>query len=212
MNYDEIFDSSVPRAMQRDSVRIIWHGYQETFREVNSRHARPEAHDLLGHERRAYIERELRAMAELYPDTVAMPEWNKTKTAAHTIITRGVIKLTESKVRTPWTIVHPSVFRSEYAEVFQPDLFQPDEYEERDEISYIYSIILHGCEPSTPSIPSFIHVVFPDRDFQTYIHRINLFKKFPDLLDELQGRPTDQTPPPPPLFLRKNRRAEEEDE
>jgi hypothetical protein len=125
MNYDEIFDSSFPRAMQRDTVRIIWHGYQETFREVHARHARPEAHDLLGHERRAYIERELRGMAQLYPDTVAKPEWNKTKTAAHTMVTRGVIKLTESKVRTPWTIVHPCVFRSEYAEVFNQTYLKP---------------------------------------------------------------------------------------
>jgi hypothetical protein len=121
MGYVELFDNSFSRTMQRDMIRVVRQGCEQSFRYATLTYARPEAYGVLGHIRRAYIEQELRSMAQIHPETIASVEWTKTNSSAHTMITRGQFKLTESKRRSPWQMIRPRVFQKKYSAIFQPD-------------------------------------------------------------------------------------------
>lgn len=65
--------------------------------------------------------------------------------------------------------------------------------------------------------PAFVDVVFPDRECQTYITRINLLKEFPEIFGDVTPPPvnptdptdpTDPSDPDPTVKLRKDRKSQ----
>jgi len=165
-----------------------------------------------GPQRRADIEVGLRSVAELDQQISGTPLWNKTNSQAHTLITAGQIKLTCSRVNGRYDVVHPSHFRKEYAAQSQYSLFTEPEPLPNE---YLFAIIIHSPDQHDKSRPAFVDVVFPDRECERYIARIDLLREFPEVFGDITSPPVDPvdpsdpadpSDPDPTVTLRKDRK------
>lgn len=165
----------------RDAIRLLATGYSGVHRECRDSHAHPEAHDLYPHQRRAFLEGQMRKLAESYPEIKASPEQNRKKTSFYTLLRSNNALLTINAVEHPGKIIRTAQFRETYARASELKLFDEDP----PNGSLLYAILIHGPDSLNPAQPAFAHIVFPDSAFTTYVARINLFERYSDLVKDL---------------------------
>ena len=178
------FDSHFPRRLQRGILRVVTVAHHAAYRSVRSRFEKFTAHDLIGHERRAYVEQDLYAFAKRYSLTNSRPRMNYTKNSFHVELVHGSIVLTASSVQSPEQMVRKAVFRDTLARDPQGHLYE-NEVSSPDPDSLLYGIILYGALPEE-RFPSFVNVAFPDQECSRYLgDSVSLMDRFQNKYSEL---------------------------
>jgi hypothetical protein len=159
---------------------------------VRRKYQPPEAMTLRGHVRRAEIDVDLRNLAAKHIGCDAEPEPNSTKSAYHSVLTIGSVKLTQSRIRNRAVMPPRSAFRSQHALEGAQRLFsfmQPRKRKKVIQISaeqktYLSVILIHGNSPKDKTRPSFIVFGFPDKECKSWVTQIDLMQRFPDVITE----------------------------
>lgn len=205
----EVFNGCVPGEFTERTVRLLFTDYERASRVAEELSARPEGHDLLPHLRRAFIEQDLRALAQRFAGVTASPELNGSRNSYHTKVVMGSVVLTESCVDSPQSLPRRAEFRLGYSQL-QWALFPFDELE-TPLTPYVYAVLLHGPDPRNPSRPSFAHIAFPDTAGEGCLDRIDIFARHESLVRSLSGDRTEVILAPKPALRPEVRRAMERD-
>jgi hypothetical protein len=174
-----VFEESYAPRIQRALLQVVTHGWNQAHRSVYSRFARPAAHDLLGYERRAYVEDGLHSLAKRFKLRNPEPRLNHAKNSFHVELISGQTVLTASAVAAPNEMVREALFRNTLARARQRKLFKQDEDDAPLPGSPLYGIVLYGPpEKGDQRFPGFVTVAFPDRTCSYYHRSVDLMAKF----------------------------------
>jgi hypothetical protein len=199
--YDRLYDESMPPALGRELLRVLAKHFDETPDFVESHWQGPEAHDLRGYIRRAYIQQDLRSVANRWePHVTATFERTEKGGSHYTVITAGRLVLTASWIDAPWVMPRSAEFRRQNAETLQLNWLRPSV---APADGAVYAILVYG---GMGRRPTFANVAFPDHACEGWLHSVSLREKYPDTWQEIYpepARPRD----PAPTFLRQDDRA-----
>lgn len=195
-----VFDRNTSRSFQRDLTRALLAECPEAHALCREHFDAPECHDVKSHVRRALVEQAVRGVAARHGyDALAMI--NASRSHYHTLIRAGRVILTISHVATPQTVVSSAEFRKTYArDTEQFLLFEENGLADLD--SPLYALLIYGVLPENPLRPYFVQIVFPAPQGITYLRRIDLYRRFPDLLPGEAGSKPDDPKDGPGIRLR----------
>ena len=175
----------------RDSLRVLASSYRGAHADCRMQYPAPEAHDLYPIVRRAMVEYQLRQLVQnYYPEISASAELNHGGTSYYTLLASNNVFLTAHAVEQPNRTVRKAMYRETYARASQPNLFG----EPPEEGTILYGVLLHGPEELNKTRPEFAHVAFPNKDCSDYVGRIDLFGRFPELVNELWSFEEEEIP------------------
>jgi hypothetical protein len=191
-----IFDGEASPQIQQDLLRLLFGQYKSAFEFCKEHHPSGHGRDFLGMMRRANIETQLVSMKERHPIMSVEVTPNYTGSAHHSLITFNKVMMVQSSLKNPKHMVPPSQFRKAYAaqslEVNPQLKLFPRVHENVIDISKpLFAMLVHGPDSTDKSRPAFAYIVFPDNTYTMYVHVINLFERFSELVKELT---TTQTP------------------
>jgi hypothetical protein len=139
---------------------------------------------------------------------------NCTRSAHHSLITFKKVLMVQSSLKKPSHMVRPSLFRKFYAArslAINPQMkLFPHGGEDVIDISKpLFAMLVHGPDSKDKSRPAFAYIVFPDNTYRMYVHVINLFERFPELVKELTTLQTPQDQAESPISIQpgKKRRS-----
>jgi hypothetical protein len=183
----------LPELFFRRLLKATFLACRLSWEDSLSRFAHPEAVNIQPFDKRARIEGYLRDVAEPFPGVTAHvarePEHNWWY---HTEIHAGPVILTANSVPVPCAPVDRAEFRSALARVNWQLSLLDDEPPADD--APLYALYLHSKFRSEDPdeyakykhLPGSAYLAFPDAQLEGYVHTINLFDTFPDVLaDEL---------------------------
>jgi hypothetical protein len=182
MSNRSIFDQHVPSRLQRSLTKAILENYKQSSRYVFRHFAAPQAKDLCGHFCRAKIEEEMVGIAALFRTVTVSVQTYENNTGYYNEITCGVVKLTQSRILTPYIVPRYAKFRATLAGNGQGWLFDSDG--ERNDAQSLYAILTHGVDENSEkrSWPAFVKIQFPNETCKRYVDDgIDLLARFPDL-------------------------------
>ena len=179
-----VFDESFSERLQIGILRCVLAGWYEGTRSVRLRFDYFSAHDLLGHERRAYIEQNLRAFAKRHKINCPKAKLNYARNSFHTELVSGRTVLTASALEWQDQMVREALFRNTMAREPQAHLF--DEEIPPDSNDPLYGIICYGVGARrVDPIPGFVRVAFPNSTCSNYIDAVDLMGKYPTATNKL---------------------------
>lgn len=196
------FDARFPREFQRGLVELVLDCYRKADRECTDKYLDPVAHDVRPQVCRAMIENGLPGLVARFSGIEARSERNRTRSNNHMEVSAGGLILTEKIAPSPWHPINDALFRRDLARRGQPPL--PGLGVEPPIVASAYAVLMHGSTAHDRSRPSFLQVVFPDRDCATRLARIDLLRRFSDV-----GRidTAVATPVPEPRLRRTRKKA-----
>jgi hypothetical protein len=171
----------------RAVTKSVFLSHEAATRLAYSEFADTEADNVVGFLRRGKLEGLLRDAAELAgldAEVVRSDSpWN------HVEIHAGPVVLTESAVSAPCERVVKAAFRMGLAEGM-PRLPGFDDDDRPDEERSLYALILHSRShwengddrQRYRGLPGSAYLAFPSRDLDYYVHVINLFDRYPDIV------------------------------
>lgn len=154
---------------------------EDTAVNVNSFYCRGKVEDLL------------RGAAELLPgaciSTVTASGWR------HTEVSHGPFTMTAHMVNYPCAMVYDAEYRRALAES-QPSLINPEAVMPDAKLYglFVYSSYRGRDKRETTQygyLPGSIYLAFPEAAMKKYAHKINLFEKYPSVLDDLLPKEWD---------------------
>ena len=189
---DEMFNDLVSDGIQRQIAIAVVSQYKRAYRDCYENCEREEAHDLLPHLRRAYIEGVMPDLAERVEGYTTITKKNKAENCWHRSILGDRIRLTQSKVEQQEILPRNAEFRKGYAESNQMllDFMNEDEASMLDVEVPLYAIIAHMPVENNKGAPEFVDILFPDKDYKEIVGRIKLLNKFPDIVPEITQEET----------------------
>lgn len=207
-----IFRQCFPAELLQDIVRVTFRDYEKAKSKCEELFSKEEAHDALPIVRRGFIEQDIRQVTARYDGVAATAELNSANNAYHTEIVADRTILTVSAVDGPEYMPREAKFRQGYAAEYQ--LHLPfDGHEDPPREPRVYAILIHGPNPRQPSLPGFIHVIFPGPSYPSRMcSPIDLLAEFGDLAQELQSGSVEEIPPPSTGLRRSARRRKSEQE
>jgi hypothetical protein len=182
---DELISNQLPEGLLRGLVQAVFTARGLAWEECQ-RLARPEAENVRPWIARAHLEGFLRNVAERFPQVSATVErasnWN------HTEIHAGRLILTQNSVPTPCAMVDASDFRRELA-VNNGQISLLPELQEVDPSKFLV-LLLHSqyrcVDPEQQEMNGHLagsaYLAVPAKDLNGYLHRVNLFDRFPDVV------------------------------
>lgn len=184
----EMFNDLVSDDIQREILKSFFEQYSRAHTHCYNTFAKTEARDLLPHYRRVCIEDIIPDLASRIGSCVAEPRKNKAKNCSHRLMIKNRIILTQSKVEQEGTLPRNAEFRKGYAK--SPQLvfgfMDEDTASELENETILYAIITHMPAPQEESLPAFINIVFPNRNYESIVGpSIKLLDKFPDTIPEI---------------------------
>jgi hypothetical protein len=192
--YEQLYDACVQSSLGADFLRLLWKQFIETPDFVEAHWHSPEAHDLLGHVRRANFEQDWRSLGDRTPGVVAAVEHTGKGRSNYTVLTLGRLVLTSSCVDTPFALPRFAEFRRRNAEERQFDMYQST----AEVLEAVYAILTYG---GTGKKLGFAQIAFPDASCQGWLHRIDLRKKYPDVWGDLNSDAPRPVEPKAPITL-----------
>ncbi len=174
----QIFHEQVTEEFILDWYALIEDAYPTALRQTYGMYSPFEAHDMVGHHRRAIIEGSLREMTRRHPGVEATPNRNKRETQNYTEVRIGSrVVLTQSALPFPNAHLRPADFRSQYARTLQYALpgIREDTVIEDDAV---FAVLAHGPETDDWSKLGFAFVGFPSANFRHWIGEIDLIKEY----------------------------------
>lgn len=191
---EAILFEHMPESFFARLLRATFAAHRDAAEECGKNFRPTEIDNILGLYRRAKLEGYMRDAADMegIPHKVArsrMSNWN------HTEVRKGPVILTASTVQTPCDLVEEADFRNTLARSNEQVLWaEPDDEAEAP----LYVLLLHsrsrwpkGEQPRYSYLPGSAYLAFPLPDLSGYAHDIDLFEKFPDVVDSLLPREWD---------------------
>ena len=191
--FQSYFDSVISNDIQQDIVRHVFKGYVEADKLVKRQEYQPgPAKNCYPYVRWVEIDNNCLALNKKYPGLQTSSEQNIVRNSFHTLISLGNVRITVSAVGTPSSLPRTALFRNNLASCQYRFDISADQgrFELRDLKSVndmiVYAFVIHGPMLDNPRFPGFVHAAFPDENCTRYLDRINLLKRFPDLVEALQ--------------------------
>ena len=158
-----------------------WDRCKKDFAETEAVNVRP-------YERRGKFEQYLRDAAEFTPGLTASVQKSDRSAWNHTEIYAGSIVLTENVVATPGALVKKAEFRATLASGNQLSLFENDD--EEDEASRLFVVLIHSRSQWETRderthfghLPGSLYLAVPSPDLSCYLHKMNLFERYPGIV------------------------------
>jgi hypothetical protein len=176
-----------PKFLER-LLRAVFAAHKVAREECSANFKDPEADNLLGFYRRAKLEGFMRDTAQMegigaHVVKSKLSPWN------HTELRSGPVVLTASSVQTPCDLVEEADFRTTLARGNQDALWpEPGDVPPAD--APLYVILLHsksrwsrGDQTQFGYLPGSAYLAFPLPDLSGYAHDIDLFDRFPRVVD-----------------------------
>lgn len=176
----------LPETFFRRALQAIFQARRLGWDDCEARFAEAEAENLRPYYTRGQVEGLLRDVAALFPGVEAVPVKAVPGNWYHTEVRSGPVVLTANSVPVPCGPVHKAKFRRTLARSNQGMLWE----EEIDEDTPLYALLLHSKSVWTKRddrlkygyLPGSVYVAFPSADLDCYLHEINLFERFPDVV------------------------------
>lgn len=184
-----MFNDLVNDDIQLNIAKGVIEQYRKAHKHCYETFGKTEAWGLLPDYRRTCIEDIMPDIAERIGRCVAKPRKNKAKNCYHRLLlvksTKGVnVALTQSKVEQKKLLPRDAEFRKGYAKDPQMvmDFMEEDKTSEPNDEVILYVIITHMPDPANEKTPLFIDIVFPNKEYNKSIERIELLNKFPNIV------------------------------
>jgi hypothetical protein len=187
------FNDSFEKQTQEAFIKGLFDVYQMSHAECYKSYHLHEAHDLLPFLRWIKLRTLLRGMGDRFKEIEAISKPNGASSSYHILISTEKMILTVSTADSPISLPRPASHRIEYANQYQFNLeFSPEENIITN--SKVYAILTHGAMYDDKRQPAFARVIFPAENYDSCIHRINLFDKHKDLVVALRESLTATQP------------------
>jgi len=189
-----LFQYMPPKFFER-LLRAVFAAHKVAAEECAANFKGPETDNILGHYRRAKLEGFMRDAADMEGISAQvvrsrMSAWN------HTEVSNGPVVLTASSVQSPCDRVEEADFRLTLARSNQGVLW-PEPGDEPN--GPLYVLLLHGKSrwvredrAQYGHLPGSAYLAFPLPDLSGYAHDINLFERFPHVVDSLLPQEWDK--------------------
>jgi len=190
----------LPDAFWRRVIPALYAAHKVAYDTTYAEFERPEADDLLGFTRRAKVEANLRGAANLFSEMMTATNvkprkgpWN------HVEIHSGPVVLTASTVTNPCDMVDRAEFRESLAyETNELRLNLEGQGEVLPDRLPLYVILLHSRFRTARSedrqysyLLGSAYLAFPNKGCDYYLHTVNLFDRYADLVDRLMPQEWD---------------------
>lgn len=179
----------IPEAFFGRLLRAVFAAHKVAFEDCRDSFAETEAANLRPYYRRGKIESFMRDAADMVPgvtSTVVLGEgsWY------HTELRSGPVVLTASSVPAPCAIVERAEFRQTLARDNAQRLW-PEPGDIPPDDAPLYVLLLHsksrwettGESREHGHLPGSAYIAYPSPKLDTYVHEINLFERFPEIVE-----------------------------
>lgn len=195
----------IPEAAFERLLRGVFLAHSAALEEGRASYAATELENVLPFNRRAKLEGYMRDAALMYPEVTSEVIKAPGSGWYHTELRNGPIVLTASAVQVPCGPVDPADFRLRLAaNTLAADDGQFALWDEAKEDSALiedslYVLLLHSRSTWSNNenwaeyghLPGSAYVAFPSPDLKRYAHTINLFAKFPQVVESLTPQSWD---------------------
>jgi hypothetical protein len=179
----------LPEAFFKRALKAVFLAHRLSWEECSSAFAIPEAENVQPYHKRGKLEGYLRDIAESFPGVSSRVVRAEQSNWFHTEVMAGPVILTENAVPTPCALVEKADFRVTLAKSAQGTLF-PDERVTPD--SPLYLLLLHSKsrweteeeQRKYRHLPGSAYIAYPAPKLDHYVHDIDLFARFPDVVAE----------------------------
>ena len=186
---ERVFSTSFPDHILEAMLKCLFNAYKIADDECKQKFAPEEAHDLLPFYRWVQLRMELRGLGGRFQEIQTRAE--PSGSCSHIVIDTDRVMLTVSSVDRAGGFPRPAIYRNEYSNENQYNLFRPI-----PKNSKIYAVLIHGAYKEDRSKPAFSEIVFPEKGFNSYFHRIDLFSRFDGLMKPVKPEPKTKVSPP----------------
>jgi hypothetical protein len=181
-----VLDSYFYGDLAEQTIMTLHRAYGDADELVGSTFMVSEAHDIAPHVRRAYIEQGLRTQASLIPGVVAQSETVSGGGNFFTKVTNGKLTFTVSAADAAGCLPRYAEYRKGYATLQLP-LFgkRPEPCD-----GPFYALVTHGpaCGAARLESPiGFCQIGFPNHQYKSFVHRVNLRRLYAPLFARLQA-------------------------
>lgn len=194
---EQVFSSQIPKEFQRRLLGSVFSSYLISKEQCRIQFAPTEAVNVEPFYRRGVLEGHLRDAAGLSPELIARIARAEGSNWNHTEIQGGQVVLTASAVPYAGALVRKADYRINLAQTNSPTLFSAFEGTEQ---TPLYAILIHSRSiwdtheerAQFGHLPGSAYIAFPDESLDGYMHKFNLFEKYPDIVgshqpDDLSG-------------------------
>lgn len=195
---EELTFAHIPEAFFGRLLRAVFMAHQVASEDCQKAFAQTEAKNVAGLYRRGKLEGYMRDAADMAPgiDHQVVPGeggWN------HTELRSGPVVLTASSVQSPCEMVEEADFRESLAHENPPRLWdEPDDLPPVD--IPLYALLLHSksrwVSPDEQRefghLPGSAYLAYPSPGLKFYVHEINLFERFPEIVAGLTPQAWNQ--------------------
>lgn len=192
---ESLFFEHIPERFCRRALSMIFDARRRAWDDCNARYAPTEAENVRPWVTRGEVEGGLRAAADLHDGMshrvvkASGSGWN------HTEVLAGPVLLTAGAVQSPCGPVNKADFRLSLAASNQGSLFDGGPMG-----SHMYVMLLHsGFRSYLPDVQrkfghlaASAYLAFPAADLDSYVAQINLFDRFPDIVEGALPQEWDQ--------------------
>jgi hypothetical protein len=179
------------------ALQAVFTAYRVSWDECASGFAETEARNVQPYYKRGKLEGYLRDVAAMFPGVTTEVIRADQSGWFHTEVRSGPVVLTENSVPTPCALMEKAEFRLTLARSSQGVLFEDERLTEGPAL---YVLLLHSRsvwqEPESyrkyRHLPGSAYIAFPSPTLDHYIHEINLFAKFPGVVEAHLPQEWDQ--------------------
>lgn len=186
---EQMLNRHIPDGFLRAAVNVVFLAHRQAHDLCKQEFAEQEAVNTIGYVRRGKIEGYLRDATARFDSLRAVDGkadhsgWN------HVEVHGGPVIITCSTVPTPCALVDKADFRLTLAESNQPSLFDTSRLT-ADEPASLYALLLHSRSlwatreerQKFGHLPGSAYVAFPVPGLDYYVHEINLFERYSDVV------------------------------
>jgi hypothetical protein len=190
-DYEAMTFAHMPLSFFERLLRAVFVAHEVAAEECQANFKDPERENVLGHYRRAKLEGYMRDVAEM-GGIQAQVVKSKKSSWNHTELRSGPVVLTASTVQAPCDLVEESEFRLTLARGAQ-DVLWPEPGDVPMPGAHLYVLLLHSKsrwveadeQRRFGNLPGSAYLAYPASDLSGYIHDIDLFARFPRVVDSL---------------------------
>ncbi|MAT05931.1 MAG: hypothetical protein CL424_12905 [Acidimicrobiaceae bacterium] len=184
---EEFTFAHLPDAFIRRALMGVFRAHADSWRYCRDNFTPGEGKNLLPFHRRARVEANLLAAAELHSDLTARSIASNDAWWHHVEIQGGPIILTSASTTAPCGDVRWSQYRGSLAQSGQLRLFD----EHPPENAPLYVLLLHtkfiAASPQEHRdfghLPGAAYISWPNGDLKHHLHAVNLFDRYPDVVE-----------------------------
>jgi hypothetical protein len=181
----------LPEAAQRGFIRAVFDARRVSNELARQEHADPEADNSEPWEMRAKLQGHMRGIAEITPGLSAVTVKSGGTWWNHVEVCAGPLVITAHSVSVPCGPLPSSKYQLTLASDNQLALF-----DDARRPTKLYAMLLHsryrGRNPQDSRLfghlPGSLYLAFPFSDMKGYAHRVDLFERYPALVNELLPR------------------------